>query len=237
MATQGACYDYINYYTNGLFTVNNSAPALLYALGDKKSAAALASLILAPYAYNHISCTLQTYLHLPAPVADCVTVVGACAVSKGLNYCYERYQVETPVQLIQKILKEKGLPLLNPDYQELAKKFEGAINLKVEFMLNDLRTRFPQVFEKMSTEDKRKYTETVKEQAVKDLPQQLGSKKDDIVSAVAQSQVPVTVQTRATMLGMQEAGLNVAAFDLEGALANILYGVNTVRAHATPRPL
>lgn len=237
MSMNGVCGDFVYNYTNGAFSINQ-LPILLHATSATNILTATAAFGLGPHAFSNIACAIETHTGLPSPAGELLTVAGAFAVGKGLTYGLERYKVKTPAELIHAILVDKGFPMLTPEYQELAKKFEGVLKYKIEAMLQDLRTRFPNVFNIMTEEQKRNYAKEVKEQAMKALPAQIEENKERITAAVEHSRIPAQAQTRgAAMPGMQEGIFNTGAFNLEQALASILYGVNAVTTHAAPRPL
>jgi|GEM_PF-5402335 len=221
------CGDPVYNLSNGTYSIDQFAEALRY-VGGEKLVTAINSI--SPFVSNttlsDIACAIETKTGLPAPACGALTAATAYAGFKALQWGYTLYNVNTPIDLIKAILEKHALALLNIDYKKLAQTFDSILDGKVDSLLEDLKTRFPEAYNVMSQKDKDAYVAEAKKQEMKKLDVTIGQKKDDIQAAVAQSQVPTaTMQTKA-VAGMQESTLNLGAFNLQNALSTILYGVN-----------
>ncbi|MGE3319526.1 MAG: hypothetical protein AB7I18_09515 [Candidatus Berkiella sp.] len=233
MSMYGVCGDFVYNYTNGTFSINQFT-AFLPVVTSGNFVTAVGSLFLSRNALSNVACAIETKTGLPF-VGEAIALGGLCLIGKGLQYGYDRYKVQTPVQLITAILKDKGLPLLNPEYQKLAKTFEKVIDQKVEQFIESWKKQRPDIFNMMTPEFKKNYEASAKDMAIKELPSLMEKNKDAITAAIAQSQVPTPATRTVAAGGMQEGMFNTPAFNLEQALASILYGINPV-AQAAPRP-
>lgn len=222
------CGDTIYNWSNGRYSIDQFGSAIR-TYGPESVADVLNSL--SPYINNTTMSDLACAFETKTGWSPVTCMVGTASLTyaglKTLQWAYGKYGVTTPTDLIRAILEKHALDLLKVDYKALAKIIDQVIDGKVASILEDLKNRFPDAYKTMTQKDKAAYVAEVKKQEIKELPALIEQKKADITAAVAQSQTPAASAPTTSVAGMQNGIAQVASFNLQNALAAILYGINT----------
>lgn len=234
------CGDFVYNLSNGRYSINGLPNFIAnLATNNDSTPSSLGTVIdsLRPYmsetTLSDAACAVETKTGLPAPVVCLGVGLGAYGCVKATQYAYRLFNVKNPVELLERLVTQNITKLLNVNYHQLALSLDQVLDSKADAMLSNVKQKFGPAFDKMSAKDQQEYKEIVKKEALDALPVLLKAKEDEINAAVAQSQIPSGSIGAKNIAGMQEASGMSIAFDLAGALSQILYGQNFV-ATATP---
>ncbi len=224
--TAARCGDFVYNLTGGTRSINE-LPTVLRTIAPEGLRTAIDSL--SPYmtqtTLSDAACAIETKTGIPAPATCALVSAGLYTGYKCLQFGYQRFNVQNPVDLIQGILAKNITAIMNVDYAALAKTFDAVLDLKVNHMLDDLQSKIGSTY-KMTPKQEKDYKEEVKKQMRDALPEQLNTHKAAVNAAIHQSQVPAASSStpKTAAPGVQEATFSAAAgFDLTSALARILF--------------
>ncbi len=230
MSTNGAqfaarCGDFLWNYSGGKYSINQFASIIrAYAPGSLATVLGTVTPFVNETIMSDIACAIETKTGFSPLTCFVATAATGYTGLKALQWAYKRYKTDNPLSLIQALLEKHALSLLNVDYKNLATTIDSIFDGKAEMVLNQIKEKWPEMFNTMSDKMKQEVKAAAKAEEIKSLPTLLEQKKEDIREAVAQSQIPVAKEQTKAVGGLQESAASSAQFDLKSALSNIFYG-------------